>query len=57
MASGLKDGSNMGSATGFAHSSRTAPAGKFDGGKPPSGPKAEQCRTNGVPKLPAKNVK
>lgn len=46
--SGLKDGSNMKVATGCAHASRTAPAGKFDGGKPPSGPKSEPVRVNGI---------
>lgn len=57
MASGLKDSGNPSSAASFAQQSRTARAGQFDGGKPPSGPKAEPCRINGVPKLPAKNVK
>lgn len=46
--SGLKDGSDMGVATGCAHKSRTAKAGQFDGGKPPSGPKAEPVRVNGI---------
>lgn len=48
MSGGLKDGSDMKVATGCAHKSRTAPAGKFDGGKPPAGPKAEPVRTNGI---------
>jgi hypothetical protein len=47
--SGLKDGSNMKTATGFAHASRTAPAGNFHGGQPPKGPAKEPWRLNGVP--------
>ncbi|CAG4900686.1 hypothetical protein [Paraburkholderia saeva] len=46
--SGLKDGSNMKVATGCAHASRTAKAGSFHGGKPPSGPKTEPTLTNGI---------
>jgi hypothetical protein len=49
MAGGLKDGSNMKVATGRAHASRTAKAGAFHGGTPPSGPKKEPTRVNGVP--------
>ena len=48
MAGGLKDGSDMKVATGCAHGSRTAPAGKYDGGKPPSGPKPTGWKLNGV---------
>ena len=54
---GLKDGSNLGCATNCAHNSRTAKAGSYDGGKPPSGPKAEPVKINGVPKIPSKGVK
>ena len=55
--SGLsKDGSNMKAATGLAHSARTAKAGAFKGGTPPSGPKAEPSRLNGVPKVGGKGV-
>lgn len=43
--------SNMKSATGCAHDSRTAKAGTYDGGKPPSGPKREPSRLNGVPTI------
>lgn len=46
---GLKDGSNMKVATGCAEKSRTAKAGTFHGGKPPSGPKKEPSKVNGVP--------
>ena len=46
---GLKDGSNMKVATGCAEKSRTAKAGTFHGGKPPSGPKKEPTKVNGVP--------
>lgn len=49
--SGLKDCSNLGTATGVATQSRTAKSGSFDGGTPPSGPKAEPVRVNGVPIL------
>ncbi|WP_433705810.1 hypothetical protein [Paraburkholderia sacchari] len=48
MAGGLKDGGNPKYAANCAHASRTAPAGKFDGGKPPAGPKPEPVRLNGV---------
>jgi hypothetical protein len=48
MAGGLKDGGDPKYAANCAHKSRTAPAGKFDGGKPPSGPKAEPVRINGI---------
>jgi len=54
--SGLKDGSNMKAATGLAHRARTGKPGEFDGGRPPSGPKKEPTRLNGVPKLPARGV-
>jgi len=44
----LKGGS-MDAATKCAHGSRTAPAGSYKGGKPPSGPKPEPVKLNGVP--------
>lgn len=44
----LKGGS-MSEAVGCAHGSRTAPAGSYKGGKPPSGPKPEPQKLNGVP--------
>jgi len=56
MAGGLKDGSDMGVATGCAKNSRTARAGSYDGGTPPSGPKAEPVLTNGVPKIKQSGV-
>lgn len=56
MAGGLKDGSNMNYATNCASNSRTARAGSYDGGKPPSGPKPEPVRTNGVPSIKQSGV-
>ena len=46
-----------GKAAEFAHKSRTARAGSFDGGMPPSGPKSEPSKLNGVPKVPMKGIK
>ena len=37
-----------GKAASFAERSRKAPAGQFDGGMPPSGPKSEPSKLNGV---------
>jgi hypothetical protein len=48
MAGGLKDGGDPKAAARSANASRTAPAGKYDGGKPPSGPKPEPVRINGI---------
>jgi hypothetical protein len=48
MAGGLKDGSNMKAAVGCAEGSRKAKAGTYHGGKPPSGPKAEPVKVNGI---------
>lgn len=52
----IKDGSDMKAATGCAHRSRTAPAGTFHGGKPPSGPKPVPAKLNGVPAPKSKGV-
>ena len=49
--SGMEDKAQKGDAkyaAECAHNSRTAPAGSFAGGKPPSGPRPEPVRTNGV---------
>lgn len=54
--SGIPDAGNPGYAANCAHKSRTAKAGQFDGGTPPSGPKKEPTRINGVPKLPNRGV-
>jgi hypothetical protein len=48
MAGGIKDGGDPKAAARCAHASRTAKAGSYDGGKPPSGPKPEPVRTNGI---------
>jgi hypothetical protein len=50
------DAGNPGYAANCAQRSRTAKAGEFDGGKPPSGPKPEPVRLNGVPKVGGKGV-
>lgn len=52
MSKGIDKSSNcsyMGSATGMAHKARTGKAGDFHGGTPPSGPKKEPTKVNGVP--------
>lgn len=54
--SGIPDAGNPSYAANCAERSRTAKAGQFDGGKPPSGPKAEPVRLNGVPKVGGKGV-
>ena len=49
--SGMQDKSQKGDAqyaAECAHGARTAPAGSFAGGKPPSGPRPEPVRTNGI---------
>ena len=45
-----------GKAASFASKSRTAPAGGFDGGAPPSGPKKEPVKIDGVPAIKSKGV-
>lgn len=50
MKSELKGGS-MSAAVNCAQGSRTAPAGSYKGGKPPSGPKPEPQKLNGVPAI------
>ena len=50
------DAGNPGYAANCAHKSRTARAGEFDGGKPPSGPKSEPVKLNGVPKIKQSGV-
>lgn len=54
--SGIPDAGNPSYAANCAHSARTAKAGAYDGGKPPSGPKPEPVRINGVPKVGGKGV-
>jgi hypothetical protein len=44
----IKDGSNLGQATAFAHKARTGKAGDFSGGKPNAGPKPAGWKLNGV---------
>jgi hypothetical protein len=57
MSKGLKGNcGEPGRAASFAQNSRTAKAGMFDGGTPPSGPKTEPVRLNGVPAPKAKGV-
>lgn len=56
MAKSELKGGSMDAATKCAHSSRTAPAGTFHGGKPPSGPKPEPSKLNGVPAIKEKGI-
>lgn len=55
MKTGMKDQGNLSSAVGLAEKCRTAPANTMHM-PPPSGPKAEPVRTNGVPSISDKGV-
>lgn len=44
----IKDGSNLKSATSFAHKARTGKAGEFHGGRPNDGPKPTGFKLNGI---------
>jgi len=47
---------NPGEAASCAGHARTAPAGSYNGGMPPSGPKKEPTRLNGVPTIKQSGV-
>jgi len=53
--SGLKDESNFTYAANCAKRAVESPAGSYPGGMPPSGPKAEPVRVNGVPMVGSKS--
>lgn len=54
---GLKDCADPKAAAGLASKARTASAGAFHGGMPPSGPKKEPTLTNNVPSIKQTGVK
>lgn len=56
MREGELKGGSLEEAAKCAEGSRTKPAGVYNGGKPPSGPKKEPTKVNGVPLIREKGI-